>query len=80
MLTTCEQHGRLVPIHLAVTVRLFPCGTPRPRAELSNGTLLVRYHRVHMRLRQAKRISPRPHHYGEATAKRCHSPGTPLSS
>jgi hypothetical protein len=29
-----------VPIHLAVAVSLFPCGTPRPRAQLLNGTLL----------------------------------------
>src|SRR6476646_821238 len=32
----CEQPGRLVPIRLAVAVSLFPCGTPRPTAEVLN--------------------------------------------
>ena len=54
----------------------YPLGPTHP----SNLKLLCRFHRVHKRLKARRMNFAETHRYGEATAKRRHSPGTPLSS
>ena len=53
----------------------YPLGATHP----SDLKLYCRTHRVHKRLRQGEISFAATHRYGEATAKRRHSPGTPLS-
>jgi hypothetical protein len=59
--------------------------TPKRSSSLSAGRdtkcyLVIRFHRVHKRLIAGETNFAETHHYREATAKRRHSPGTPLSS
>ena len=46
---------------------------------LDSRLALLRCHRVHKRLTAGEISFAATHRYVEATAERCHSPGTPLS-
>ena len=64
----------------AIAQRLAAVGELTARRERDRAEWYCRIHRVHKLLTAGAMSFARTHRYGDATAKRCHSPGTPFSS